>query len=311
MLNIGGNGGMDVARLGVGEISSNDDALSFLFAVRIGSDGQDGEFRARRRRLHFLIEKALHQIIAQFEVELAIPWVKGRFGGDGATVIYLDTPDFRRHSKLYDPNSFGVLEVHSEALDDDGVIYTGFDAYVRLGESNTWLCICVNPADPVDFDDSEDGAYIDPDEQLGEPEFSKENREVLANIAARVSVADGFGSVALRVEPREQFAAKIAKQHMSDFIDLGPLISEEKIASYVAYMARDYWEFYVIPMRAKFLKEEGVSSAQIARRLGITKHRAERALELAMTLDDGINSPYLMPLIQKYESDTFKSKDVK
>jgi DNA-binding CsgD family transcriptional regulator len=60
-------------------------------------------------------------------------------------------------------------------------------------------------------------------------------------------------------------------------------------------------------MRAKFLKEEGNTPAQIARRLGITKHRAERALELAMTLEDGMNSPYLIPLIEKYESDTFKS----
>lgn len=308
MLKLGGKGESAISCRECSDISGDEDALAFLFAVRVDVDGSDGEFRTHQQRIHRLIEKALHQIVAQFEVELAIPWVKGKFRGAGATVIHLDSPDFRNHCKLYDPNSFGVLDVHSEKSDDGGVIYTGFDAYVRLGESNTWLCICVKPADPIDFEDEDGEVYAESGDSLGEPEFSKENRDVLANIAARVAVADGFGSVALRVEPREQFAAKIAKQRMGDFIDLDPFVSEEKIASYVAYMARDYWEFYVIPMRAKFLKEEGSSPAQIAKRLGITKHRAERALELALTLEDGISSPYLIPLIQKYESDAFKTE---
>ena len=72
---------------------------------------------------------------------------------------------------------------------------------------------------------------------------------------------------------------------------------------WAALLARDYWEFYVIPMRAASLKAEGKSPAQIAKELGITKRRAERALELSLTLDDGINSPHLVPLILKHAPD--------
>ena len=277
-------------------------AMEILFSCHQGPDNFGALPLISRPQRHRVVEKALHQVIALLDGELAMPWVRGKFRSSGATIIYLEKPDFSPHTKLYDPNSMAVLDVHMEATEDGGTACTGFDAYVRLGESNTWLCMGISPPD----DDSDDEMLVyteNDDGQPSTPDLSPENLETLTNIAARVAVARGYSAVALRVEPREKFTARIAQEHMEDFVDLGPFITEDRIIGWAALLARDYWEFYVIPMRAASLKAEGKSPAQIAKELGITKRRAERALELSLTLDDGIDAPRLVPLILKHAPD--------
>lgn len=276
-------------------------AIAILFSCHHDQDHLNAVPLISRPQRHRVVEKAVSQVIAQFDGELAIPWVRGKFSSSGATVIYLEKPDFTPHTKLYDPNTIAVLDVHTEATEDGGLACAGFDAYVRLGETNTWLCIGIRP--PEDGDEDGMLVYTENDEQAGAPDLSPENLEVLTNIAARVAVARGFSAVVLRVEPREKFAARIVQEHMKEFVDLGPFITEDRIVEWASYLARDYWEFYVTPMRAASLKTEGKSPPQIAKELGITKRRAERALELSLTLDDGINSPHLVPLILKHAPD--------
>jgi len=304
------------------EVVSDEEALAFMFAVYASIDGEEGMFSVPQPHRHRLIDKACHQVVTQFEVELAIPWVQGKFYGPGATVIYPDKPDFSEHVKLYDPNSFGVLDVQVEKSQGDGsMVYTGFGAYVRLGESNTWLSVGIkSPSSKskslLDFEDDEqrrdsegedddasdhddDEIYFRDDNFLDSPDFYDKNNDVVSDIAAQVAVANGFGTVALRPEPRRLFALKIVKSRVDDFVERDPFISERHIAHVVADRARDYWEFYVIPMRAKPLHEEGKSPAQIAKTLGITKNRAERAIELSQTLGDGLSADYIIPLILK------------
>jgi len=304
------------------EVVSDEEALAFMFGIYASVDGEEGMFSIPQPHRHRLIDKACHQVVTQFEVELAIPWVQGKFYGPGATVIYLNKPDFSEYAKLYDPNSFGVLDVQVEKSQDDGsMVYAGFSAYVRLGESNTWLSIGIKPPSSkskslLDFEDHEqhrdsetgddgisddDEIYFRDDEFLDSPDFYDKNKDVLADVTAQVAVANGFGAVALRPEPRRLFALKIVKSRMDDFVERDPFISERHIAHVVADRARDYWEFYVIPMRAKPLHETGKSSAQIAKILGITKNRAERAIELSKSFGNGLSDAYIIPFIQKHD----------
>ena len=262
------------------EISSDEDALAFLFAVHASFDGSEGIFRIPQPHRHRLIDKALHQIIAQFEVELAIPWVRGKFCGAGATIIYLDIPDFSPHTKLYDPNSFGVLEVHTEKSTDDGsIIYAGFDAYVRLGESNTWLCIGIKPPDPLDgkslldFDDEDDEIYAESGELL--PETPRPSQDDINRAAIVAANMDGFGAVWRSREMRADFVRPIISERLLDFDD-------EWSVDAVSRQAVTFWEFGVVPRRAKALKSEGEKISAIAKKLGITTQRAERAVSIEM-----------------------------
>jgi len=302
------------------EVVSDEEALAFMFGIYASVDGTEGIFGIPQPHRHRLIDQALHQVVTQFEVELAIPWVKGKFYGSGATVIYLDKPDLREHVKLYDPNSFGVLDVQVEKSQEDGsMIYTGFGAYVRLGESNAWLSIGIkSPSSKekslLDFAEDErhrdserdnaigdDEIYFRNDDLLGSPDFYEANAAVISDIAAQVAVADGFGTVALQSEPRKRFTMKFVKPRMDDFVECDPFISESQIADAVAHRARDYWQFYVVPMRARSLSGAGKSPAQIAKDLGITKNRAEKAIELSRSFTDYSSDTYIVPLIQKYD----------
>jgi len=305
------------------KIASDEEALAFMFAAYASVDGTEGIFSIPQPHRHRLIDKALHQIVTQLEGALSIPWVQGKFYGSGATVIYLDKPDFSEHVKLYAPNSFGVLDVQVEKNQDDGnMVYTGFGVYVRLGESNTWLSIGIKPQNfkeksLFDFDNAEqhhdsegrddddtsddDDVYFREDDLLGSPNFYERNTAIISDIAAQVAVADGFGAVALRPELRKQFAVKFVNPRMDDFDVRDPFISEEQIADAVAHRARDYWEVYVIPMRARPLSEGGSKSpAHIAKALGITKNRAERAIGMPAMWSDA-NSDYIIPLLLKYD----------
>jgi|SRR5580765_8174476 len=282
------------------EITSDEVALAFMFAIHAhGDDSTEGELRVPQPLRHKLIEKTLKKIVTQFEVELAIPWVKGRFGGIGATIIYLDEPDFGPHTKLYDPNSFVVIETFMEKGADDGdMLLSGFDAYIRLGESNTWLCIGIKPPpdEPglLDFND-EAGSELDI-LGLDAPALSEENTKIICDIAAQIATSEGFSSVALRVEPREQFAAKFVKLRIGELIE--PELTERQLVLQAADIARNYWEFAVVPMLAKELKLEGKTASKIAKELGITKQRAERAIE--MSIENGINAKTINTLVQKH-----------
>lgn len=242
---------------------SDELALTFMFAVHASVDENEGALEIPQPRRHHLIERAINQIIAQFETELAIPLVRGKFRGPGATVIYLDTPDFRRHSKLYDPNSFGVLEVHSEASDDDGVIYTGFDAYVRLGESNTWLCVGIKPPKTEDGDDYDD------DFESEDPLGPTVDAVTIERVAAIVARSTGFGELKNKRQRRD-FARSIAYKEISD--DIGDFYVRD-----IAELAESFNELGIIPMKAKELKAEGKTIAEIAKLMNITKQKAERA----------------------------------
>jgi len=301
------------------KVLSDEEALTFMFAAYASTAGDEGIFRIPQPHRHRLIDKVLHQIVAQFETELKIPWIRGNFRGLGAAVIHLDKADFSEYANLCGPGSLGVLAVRVEKSPEDGrMIYTGFDAHVRLGETNTWLCAGIKTPTAegeslLDFENAAEGSkrhdesedddetYTNDEYLLDPPSFYDKNTTIIADIAAQVAVADGFGAVALRPELRKQFAIKFVEPRVDEFIERDPFISEEQIADAVAHRARDYWGFYVIPMRARSLNDGGKSPAQIAKILGITKDRAEKAIDLSRSFTNYSSDTYIMPLIQKYD----------
>ena len=247
------------------EIVSDEVALAFMFAVHASVDGDEGLFGIPQPRRHHLIERAINQIIAQFGSELAIPLVRGKFHGPGATVIYLDKPNFTQHTKLFDPNSFGVLGVHFEkGSETDEMIYSGFDAYVRLGESNTWLCVGIKAPEFSEEDEFGDYESEDP---LG-PTVDAVTIERVAAIVAR---STGFGELKNKRQRRD-FARPIAHQEISE--DVGDFYVRD-----IAELAESFNELGIIPMKAKELKAEGKTVAEIAKLMNITRQKAERAAD--------------------------------
>lgn len=247
------------------ETVSDEVALAFMFAIHSSVDGHEGIFEIPQPRRHHLIDRAITQIVAQFETELKIPLVRGKFHGPGATVIYLDKPNFSQHAKLFDPNSFGVLEVHFEKGSETGeMIYSGFDAYVRLGESNTWLCIGIKAAEPSEEDEFDDYETEDP---LG-PTVDAVTIERVAAIVAR---STGFGELKNKRQRRD-FARPIAHQEISE--DVGDFYVRD-----IAELAESFNELGIVPMKAKELKADGKTIAEIAKLMNITKQKAERAVD--------------------------------
>ena len=263
------------------EIFSDEVALAFMFAVHSSVDGNEDALEIQQPRRHHLIERALNQIVAQFEAELKIPLVRGKFREPGATVIYLDKPDFSRHAKLYDQNSFGVMDVYYEkSMEGDEMVYAGFDAYVRLGESNTWLCIGIKAPESSEEDEFDDYENEDP---LG-PTVDAVTIERVAAIVAR---STGFGELKNKRQRRD-FARPIAHQEISE--DGGDFYVRDS-----AELAESFNELGIIPMRAKELKAEGKTIAEIAKSMNITKQKAERAVdaEIPKYITDNLRSAEL------------------
>ena len=232
--------------------------------------------------------------------ELGIPVIRGRITQTSGTVATMTFEELLQHKAMMPTGSLALLDIRKNA---DGEV-SSVSARIRLGHTDTWLAAHVDLLPPdKEIDTSLDVGDEGDDNPLHDSIYAAESEatsQLLADIAAAVATSDGFGAVALRDEPRQQFTMKVMKKRFAGQIDLGPFMDRDRIAYQAARMARDYWEFYVIPIRAKALQEQGKTAAQIAKALSITKQRAERALELAETIGDDINSPVLLPLIRKY-----------
>lgn len=270
-------------KYGSSETTSDELALAFMFAIHSSVDEREGILAIPQPRRHHLIERAISQIVALFETELSVPLVRGKFRGHGATVIYLDKPDFRSHTKLYDPNSFGVLNVHyKESAESGERLCSGFDAYVRLGESSTWLCIGIKPPDSEDGDDYYDDDDLD-DEESHQDKITQEDKERIAVIVAN---SHGFRELKNR-EQRMAFAKPIIDKERAGKDWNTYLKPEHEIAQ----MAAELHDLGITPMRAKALASEGKAAAEIGKLLGISKQKAERAIdaEIPQYIADQLN----------------------
>ena len=209
--------------------------------------------------------KSLVEVIEALLNEAKIPLIRGRLRDDGITVIDVDDVDELRIGITNAGASLGVLEyqVPKSPLDDESEL-EDLQIWLRLGQSDTWLHLTL-PAPEDDSEDEQDGSGW----PFSTPTLSIDDKTLQA-LAIRVARAPGFGSLRNRGE-RQDFADAILKE--SEARDLGRFDLHE-----IARSAETYFTLGVAPSLAKSLEREGKSAAEIAKALGISRVRAERAL---------------------------------
>ncbi|MDR3353363.1 MAG: hypothetical protein LBO00_10275 [Zoogloeaceae bacterium] len=267
---------LDRKAAGKDSLAVDDDVvMSFLFAVYAGLnsklvDVDKGFVHVGQSELHRFVEMGFASVKKQVE-SLDLPIIIGRVGNvssNGHTFVYLDKPDFGEHKALFTAGSLCVLEKHVKRLPETGEFaFTGFEAKVRVGASNLWFCVGIRDIgteeDYTENDDlyNEDSEFIEHQEKIDWRAINK--------VAVAVARSPGFGNVVRSPDMRVDFALPFIEKLMP-----------EADPEAVVRQAVTFWEFGVIPQRAKKLKADGKKIAEIAKLLGITRQRAERAADM-------------------------------
>lgn len=145
--------------------------------------------------------------------------------------------------------------------EQDKKIYKRIKVYIRLGHSNTWLYFGFEIPE-VDDDEEFLDEETDLDDEL--------EREAFISISLQVAQAHGFSNLknkAQRLEFTKSTLPKLYPEAISDY-------TTREIAS----RAESYYELGILPSQVKILSKEGKLISIIAKELGISKQRAERAL---------------------------------
>jgi hypothetical protein len=241
--------------------------LRFMLGFyHINEGAPDDLFSIEPAHRERVVETGLARITAQV-AKLGIPCVEGKLRS--GSHIFLNDPDLEAHKALYGPGTICVLEKHT-AQHDDRALLDGFEVKVKLEGSDTWLCVGISPT--AAFED-EDEEHEEEEPAMLPPPSAMHDINRVAVMAAN---ADGFGVVARNRELRADFVRPIVQGELPE--------SGEPIVHAVAQQAVTFWEFGVVPMRAKELKSSGKKIAEIAEALGITRQRAERAVGMEMKL---------------------------
>ncbi len=151
------------------------------------------------------------------------------------------------------------------------------EIYIRLGETNTWikykpmlLVSCYleiffkdNEEDEDDDDYDDDGEY---EEQVDYDELNK--------LAAIVAKSDGFKFLKNK-DQRRDFSEEVLEKTNAEY--------DHYYMSYIVSMSETFYDLGILPTEAKKLNLEGKTVAEIAKSLGHTKARIEKALRCDVT----------------------------
>jgi len=155
----------------------------------------------------------------------------------------------------------------------------GTSVYIRLGATDTWLSLkantligeflekCHEKAESDDYlYDYDDDEGEESDEDIDPENFDDED---LNRLAAIVAKSKGFNLLKNR-EQRKKFSKSTLVKAGEEF--------DEYYLDRIATVANDFYEFGVLPLAAKALQVEGKSESEIAKALGHTKAKVEKAL---------------------------------
>jgi len=268
------------------------------------------------------IDKYLRDRVVRFAAELVktkinslnLPIITGRAMG-AQCLVYIDGMSFLDENMvLLGDGSFCVLEIEgtfTSAQDDaqndvstedeasdptedapsEEFLHTGFSAKIRMGTSNTWLCIGIASGGDDELDDEYDDEYDDEGGLLSSS-ASRPSQEEINQAAMVAACKDGFSSVWRNREMRNDFVRPIV-------IDQFPSCNVGDCVNSVASQAANFFEFLVIPVRVKKMKDNGEKLSAIAKKLGITASRAERAVDMTGFTEDQC----LLELLKKYNQE--------
>lgn len=193
-----------------------------------------------------------------------IPIIRGSVSGNGCCFISVISAELSDYRNLFTEGSICVIDLekfNDIKSEQDNDIYKGIKIYIRLGNSNTWLHFGWTIPE------------IDCDEDLFDDEVDLEEemeKEELVTISLQVAKAPGFGSLknkSQRLEFTQSILPKLYPDAISDY-------TTREIAS----RSESYYEFGVLPYQVRSLSQAGKSIPVIAKELGISKQKAERAL---------------------------------
>lgn len=214
--------------------------------------------------------------------KLNIPRIEGLLRG--GSLVFLRNPDFESHKSLYGEGAVCVLEKDT-TWHDNRLMLDGFSAKVRLSScSDTWLCVGICSSEQIESDDDDYDDDIDNEED--HQEITQEEKERIAVIVAN---SHGFRELKNR-EQRMAFAIPIIDKESAGKEWNTYFRPEHEIAQ----MSAELHDLGITPMRAKELASEGKSAAEIGKLLGISKQKAERAInaEIPQYITDQLNRKY-------------------
>lgn len=145
------------------------------------------------------------------------------------------------------------------------------EIYIRLGETNTWikykpmlLVSCYLEIFFKDNEEDDDDDYDDYDDEEEEIDYDRLNK-----LAVIVAKSNGFNLLKNR-DQRKMFAGEVLSKTSESF-------SEYELFN-VAATAETFYDLGILPTEAKKLHLDGKTDQEIAKLLGHTKARIEKAL---------------------------------
>lgn len=192
---------------------------------------------------------------------LGIPIIKGDVTGHGCCFIKVEEFDFSTFKNIITIGSICVINT-DEASEEESAQANlqSFKVYVRLGYTSTWLYYGIQAPEP---EDDEEFLFEEDDE-------NDLDKEQLVDLSLQIAQTSGFGILKNKSQ-RLEFTQSQLPTMYSDEVS-------EYSAREIASRAENYFELGVLPLRAKSLQDKGKSVAEIAKALGISKPRAERAI---------------------------------
>lgn len=203
----------------------------------------------------------MKQAVVNQMSELGVSVIYGDLQGQGC--CYVTTNDFAFLDKkhLIDESSLCVIhEEYDTDEDSNDRSLVDLAVYVRLGTTNTWLGSRM--AQPETEDDEDGDAEWDVDED----ELTSDE---IISLPLSVARESGFGLLKNQNQRLEFVRHSIAKTEY----DLSDYTLRE-----IASRADSYYSLGVLPSIVKKMTQDGNSITDVAKSLGISKAKAEKAL---------------------------------
>lgn len=195
--------------------------------------------------------------------EMGVPLVEGSLQGHGHTLITVAA--WQDEIKKFRQGDERIAVLHIAYSDATREIIETIDLSIKLGSGNVWLhSHFVNVFVDMDDDDIED------EELYGYYQKTPEEEAAVNGTAMLVAKEAVFGSFKNRDQRKDFIVSFVKKNGIANL----PRDYDRDIA----YLAEMIHEYGLLPSQAQALQAEGMTINDIARKLGITKSRAQKVV---------------------------------
>lgn len=230
---------------------------------------------------HKMITAAHDEFVGQMGAA-GIPIVEGVLSGAGTTVVVVNgTAGLARAMPLVSAESGSIAVVAIERSTRKGFEHfnASFNGYVRQGVTSTWFMLSVDNGHLEEARDYE-GLFADEEENESDQRPTEEVSKMLSSVALGIARVDGFGRLRNKAQRLEMTDAMLS---LPSFSEVPPHYAGE-----IAQRAESLYEHGVLPQQVSVMASSGKSAADIAKALGLSKLRIERAL--SATVPDHIQA---------------------